>query len=120
MPAAGCGSRRESRRRRIIDRYRLAGAPLAIDARGSLRGGTGKSLNFTYMGAPAMSADTTLMPIPGPIDPVPVPRAAIPRADGQVELVGLPKDAIRAALEEAGLEPQAGQAARQADLALDL
>jgi 23S rRNA (adenine2503-C2)-methyltransferase len=56
--------------------------------------------------APAMSADTTLMPIPGPIDPVPVPRAATPRADGKVELVGLPKEAIRAALEKAGLEPK--------------
>lgn len=53
-----------------------------------------------------MSADTDLMPIPGPIDPVPVPRAAIQRADGKVELVGLPKEAIRAALEEAGLEPK--------------
>ncbi len=53
-----------------------------------------------------MSADTTLMPIPGPIDPVPVPRAAIPRADGKVELVGLPREAIRAALEGAGLEPR--------------
>jgi 23S rRNA (adenine2503-C2)-methyltransferase len=53
-----------------------------------------------------MSADTTLMPIPGPIDPVPVPRAAIQRADGKVELVGLPKEAIRSALEEAGLEPR--------------
>jgi len=53
-----------------------------------------------------MSADTTLMPIPGPIDPVPVPRAATLRADGKVELVGLPKEAIRVALEEAGLEPK--------------
>jgi 23S rRNA (adenine2503-C2)-methyltransferase len=53
-----------------------------------------------------MSADTTLMPIPGPIDPVPVPRAATKRADGKVELVGLPKESIRAALEEAGLEPR--------------
>jgi len=53
-----------------------------------------------------MSADTTLMPIPGPIDPVPVPRAATPRADGRIELVGLPKEAIRVALEEAGLEPK--------------
>jgi 23S rRNA (adenine2503-C2)-methyltransferase len=53
-----------------------------------------------------MSADTNLMPIPGPVDPVPVPRAAAPRADGKVELVGLPRDAIRAALEEAGLEPR--------------
>ena len=47
-----------------------------------------------------------LMPIPGPIDPVPVPRAANPRADGKVELVGLPKDAIRTALEAAGMEPR--------------
>ncbi len=53
-----------------------------------------------------MSADTTLMPIPGPIDPVPVPRAAISRADGKVELVGLPREAIRAALDGAGLEPR--------------
>src|SRR4051812_24588059 len=54
-----------------------------------------------------MSADTNLMPIPGPIDPVPLPRAAAARADGRVELVGLAKDAIRAALASAGLEPKA-------------
>src|SRR5829696_5643085 len=53
-----------------------------------------------------MSADTAIMPIPGPIDPVPVPRAVQPRADGRVELVGRSKDAIRSALEEAGLEPR--------------
>ena len=53
-----------------------------------------------------MSADTTLMPIPGPIDPVPVPRPTTPRADGKVELVGLARDSIRAALEAAGLEPR--------------
>ena len=53
-----------------------------------------------------MSADTTLMPIPGPIDPVPVPRPLTPRADGKVELVGLPREHIRAALEAAGLEPR--------------
>jgi len=53
-----------------------------------------------------MSADTNLMPIPGPVDPVPVPRAATPRADGKVELVGLPRDAIREALETAGMEPK--------------
>ena len=53
-----------------------------------------------------MSADTTLMPIPGPIDPVPVPRAAKPRADGLVELVGLSKAQIREELEAAGLEPK--------------
>jgi len=51
-----------------------------------------------------MSADTSLMPIPGPVDPVPVPRAVQSRADGKVELVGLPRDSIRAAMEEAGLE----------------
>src|SRR3990170_7003875 len=53
-----------------------------------------------------MSADTQLMPIPGPIDPVPVKRARVPRADGRVELVGLTKDAIREVLIEAGLEPK--------------
>src|SRR6185369_9482341 len=53
-----------------------------------------------------MSADTQLMPIPGPVDPVPVPRAAQTRADGRVELVGLSKDQIRDALEAAGLEPK--------------
>jgi 23S rRNA (adenine2503-C2)-methyltransferase len=53
-----------------------------------------------------MSADTSLMPIPGPVDPVPVPRAAAPRADGKVGLIGLPREQIRASLEEAGLEPR--------------
>src|SRR4051794_32009257 len=53
-----------------------------------------------------MSADTTLMPIPGAIDPVPVPRSVKPRADGRVDLVGLSKEQIRAALEAAGLEPR--------------
>ena len=51
-----------------------------------------------------MSADTAIMPIPGPIDPVPVPRAAKPRADGRIELVGLSKEAIRSEFEAAGLE----------------
>ena len=53
-----------------------------------------------------MSADTSIMPIPGPVDPVPVPRAVAPRADGRIELLGLSKDLIRTALEEAGLEPK--------------
>ena len=53
-----------------------------------------------------MSADTNLMPIPGPVDPVPVPRAAVVRADGKVELIGLARDGIRAALEAAGLDPR--------------
>jgi 23S rRNA (adenine2503-C2)-methyltransferase len=53
-----------------------------------------------------MSADTTLMPIPGAADPVPVPRAATARADGRVELVGMTKDLILAEFETAGLEPR--------------
>ena len=53
-----------------------------------------------------MSADTTLMPIPGPVDPVPVPRGAKPRADGRSELVGLSKSQIREELEAAGVEPR--------------
>ncbi len=51
-----------------------------------------------------MTVATALMPIPGAIDPVPVARAAQRRADGRVELTGLSKDAIRAALEAEGLE----------------
>src|SRR3954447_21838610 len=53
-----------------------------------------------------MSADTNLMPIPGAIDPVPVPRAEGARADGRSELIGLSKDQIRAELERAGLDPR--------------
>jgi 23S rRNA (adenine2503-C2)-methyltransferase len=54
-----------------------------------------------------MSAHTSLMPIPGPIDAVPVPRAAAAaRVDGRIELVGLSKGEIGEALEAAGLEPR--------------
>src|ERR1044072_4146947 len=53
-----------------------------------------------------MSADTSLMPIPGPIDPVPVPRAAIPSADGTVAIICRANDDIRSALEDAGLDPK--------------
>jgi len=56
-----------------------------------------------------MSADTSLMPIPGPVDPVPVPRPPVTEDDARVELIGLSRDAIRAALEEAGLEPRAAK-----------
>jgi 23S rRNA (adenine2503-C2)-methyltransferase len=51
-----------------------------------------------------MSADTNLMPIPGPIDPVPVPRGAAVRADGRINLVGLTKAQLRSALAEKGLD----------------
>jgi 23S rRNA (adenine2503-C2)-methyltransferase len=44
------------------------------------------------------------MQIPGHIDPVPVPRDVAPRDDGRVDLIGLPKAEIRAALEVAGME----------------
>ena len=46
-----------------------------------------------------------LMPIPGHIDPVPVPRKAdaAARPDGRVDLVGLSKDQLRDALATAGM-----------------
>src|SRR3954452_17010101 len=49
---------------------------------------------------------TAPMPIPGHIDPVPVPRPAFAGADARVELVGLSKERIREAFAEAGLEPK--------------
>jgi 23S rRNA (adenine2503-C2)-methyltransferase len=55
-----------------------------------------------------MSAETALMPIPGAIDPVPVPRGGEPQRaeDGRINLVGLTKEQMRAALEAAGLDPK--------------
>jgi len=46
------------------------------------------------------------MTIPGHSDPVPVPRAASTAADGRTELIGLTREAIRAALEREGLDPR--------------
>ena len=46
------------------------------------------------------------MPIPGHIDPIPVPRPQHVGDDARVNLVGLAKDQIRDALEQAGLEPK--------------
>ena len=61
-----------------------------------------------------MSADTTLMPIPGAVDPVPVARALTARADGKTELVGLSKQQLREVLQAAGLdEKQAKLRAKQ-------
>jgi len=51
-------------------------------------------------------AQPVTMPIPGHFDPVPVPRALMPRTDGRTDLIGLPKGEIRAALEVAGMEPK--------------
>jgi 23S rRNA (adenine2503-C2)-methyltransferase len=45
-----------------------------------------------------------LMPIPGHIDPVPVPRQTVAREDGRVDLVGLSKDELREALLAAGMD----------------
>jgi 23S rRNA (adenine2503-C2)-methyltransferase len=61
-----------------------------------------------------MSADTSLMPIPGAVDPVPVARGATSRAEGKTELVGLSKPQLRDALQAAGLdEKQAKLRAKQ-------
>jgi 23S rRNA (adenine2503-C2)-methyltransferase len=46
------------------------------------------------------------MQIPGNIDPVAVPRAAIVRDDGRMDLIGLPKAEIAAHLVAAGLDPK--------------
>ena len=48
--------------------------------------------------------ETLTMPIPGHIDPVPMPRNITPRADGRTDLMGLPREQIRVLLEEAGLD----------------
>ena len=54
------------------------------------------------------------MQIPGAIDPVPVPRAAVARADGRVEIIGLTKPELREALVAAGIaEGQAKMRASQ-------
>lgn len=49
-------------------------------------------------------ADTTLMSIPGQVDPVPVARDITPREDGRVDLIGLAKDRIRELFADAGLD----------------
>ena len=49
------------------------------------------------------------MPSPGLIDPVPVPRAVVPRADGRIDIVGLDRQAIRAAFEGAGMDAKAAK-----------
>ena len=50
--------------------------------------------------------DTTLMTIPGQVDPVPTSRDITPRADGRIDLLGLPRPRLRALLEDAGLDPK--------------
>ena len=48
--------------------------------------------------------DTTLMTIPGQVDPVPVARDITPREDGRIDLMGLPRPRIKEILAEAGLD----------------
>ncbi len=54
-------------------------------------------------------ADTSLMPIPGMIDPVPVARDITPRADGRIDLIGLPRLRIAELLTESGLDAKAAK-----------
>ena len=49
-------------------------------------------------------SDTALMSIPGQVDPVPAPREVTPRADGRVDLTGLPRARLRELFEIAGLD----------------
>ncbi len=58
---------------------------------------------FVYI-PPMLDSVAPPMPIPGHIDPVPVPRAKTFRADGRIDLIGLGKDALRQTLLDAGME----------------
>ena len=61
-----------------------------------------------------MQTAANLMPIPGHVDPVPVPRGETLRPDGRVDLIGLSKDQLREALLDAGMEArQAKMRAKQ-------
>jgi 23S rRNA (adenine2503-C2)-methyltransferase len=64
-----------------------------------------KPVRIDYI-PPMQTVDAVTMPIPGHIDPVPVPRALPLRSDGRIDLLGLSKDDLRMALETAQLEPK--------------
>lgn len=49
-------------------------------------------------------ADTSLMQIPGQVDPVPVARDITPRADGRIDLMGLSRPRMAELLAEQGLD----------------
>ena len=51
-----------------------------------------------------MTALQATMPIPGHIDPVPVPRPITAREDGRLDLLGLPRKQIADLFEDAGLD----------------
>jgi 23S rRNA (adenine2503-C2)-methyltransferase len=60
----------------------------------------------------AAMPDTALMPIPGMIDPVPLarmPEGVTARADGRIDLLGLPREQIAALFSEAGLDAKAAK-----------
>ncbi len=67
-----------------------------------------KSRDLPYVAA-MHSVATPLMPIAGHVDPVPVARPVEPRSDGKIDLVGLSKDQLRAALTDAGLDAKAAK-----------
>ncbi|WNO54171.1 23S rRNA (adenine(2503)-C(2))-methyltransferase RlmN [Stakelama saccharophila] len=52
------------------------------------------------------TAEPLTMSMPGHIDPVPVPRGTVARADRRTDLIGLSRDGIRSALEAGGMEPK--------------
>ena len=52
---------------------------------------------------------TPLMPIPGHIDPVPLPREVTPREDGRIDLVGLTRAGVTALFAAAGLDAKAAK-----------
>ncbi|WP_379921063.1 23S rRNA (adenine(2503)-C(2))-methyltransferase RlmN [Erythrobacter sp. R86502] len=54
-------------------------------------------------------ADTALMTIPGLVDPVPASRDITPRADGRIDLIGLPRPRIGELFAEAGLDAKAAK-----------
>ena len=54
-------------------------------------------------------ADTALMTIPGLSDPVPAARDITPRADGRIDLIGLPRARIRELFAAAGLDDKAAK-----------
>ena len=49
------------------------------------------------------------MPIAGAVDPVPVARAITPRADGRIDLIGLPRAEIAELFSDAGLDAKAAK-----------
>jgi len=70
--------------------------------------------NLSPAGADAASTAAGLMPIPGHVDPMTVPRPTLvegvtPREDGRTDLVGLPRKRIAELFEGAGLDAKAAK-----------